>query len=270
MPNDYFSSTVVIITGAASGIGRELALQAASRGASVLACDINESGLKTTVKLAKDGSNLEYRILDVGNQTAVADFAESVIPSLNGKKLVLVNNAGVALLSGHFATTDLEDMEWLFNINFWGTVRMTKAFLPYFLEQNAGHIVNISSLFGLGGFSNQSAYSPSKFAVRGFTEVLRMELIETGIVMTSVHPGGIKTDIVKNARINDEMGAGKDQLARRFEQLARTGPAEAARQVLRAVEKSKERLLIGSDARSMDWLIRLFPVLYSKIIKKLN
>lgn len=260
-----WSNTVCIITGAASGIGRHLAIQTARDGAEVIALDLNEAGLQET---AAQHSGISIRRLDVGDADAIKSFAADTTPQLGGRKLVLINNAGVSLMSGEFRHTSLEDIEWLMNINFWGVVRMTKAFYPYFLKHNQGHIVNVSSVFGLAGIYHQSAYSPSKFAVRGFTETLRMELIHTGVKTHSVHPGGIATGIVQNGRFTGAMARDPQLHMKNFSRMARTSAEEAARVIIEGIEKDKARILIGKDARMMDRFVRLFPVRYTSIFWK--
>lgn len=258
----------ILITGAGSGIGRQLTIQAAATGAPVIATDINIDGLAETARLA-DGTVTTHQ-LDVSDAAAIRQFATDTIPTLNGRPLLLVNNAGVALASGPFSTTELDDFEWLLNINLWGVIRMTKAFLPYMIEQNAGHIVNLSSVFGLAGVMNQSAYCTAKFGVRGFSDVLRMELLDTPIQVTCVHPGGIKTNIAASARqgintpVTDDM---KRRIVSSFERAARTTPDEAARQIWRGVEQNKARVLIGADARQIEWVTRLLPTRYVNIIR---
>lgn len=258
----------ILITGAGSGIGRQLTIQAAATGAPVIATDINPDGLAETARLAS-GSITTHR-LDVSDASAIRQFAADILPTLNGHPLILVNNAGVALASGPFSTTDLDDFEWLLNINLWGVIRMTKAFLPYMMQHNAGHIVNLSSVFGLAGVMNQSAYCTAKFGVRGFSDVLRMELLDTPIRVTCVHPGGIKTNIAASARqgvnapVTDAM---KQNAVSSFEKAARTTPEEAARQIWRGVEQNKARVLIGADARQIEWVTRLLPTRYVNIIR---
>jgi len=258
----------ILITGAGSGIGRQLTIQAAATGAPVVATDINRDGLAETARLA--GGTVTTHQLDVSDAAAIRQFATNTIPTLNGRPLLLVNNAGVALASGPFSTTELDDFEWLLNINLWGVIRMTKAFLPYMTEQNAGHIVNLSSVFGLAGVMNQSAYCTAKFGVRGFSDVLRMELLDTPIRVTCVHPGGIKTNIAASARqgsntpVTDAM---KQNAISSFEKAARTTPDEAARQIWRGVELNKARVLIGADARQIEWVTRLLPTRYVNIIR---
>jgi NAD(P)-dependent dehydrogenase (short-subunit alcohol dehydrogenase family) len=263
--------SVLIVTGAGSGIGRQVALQGARDGATVIASDINAATLEETKQMGdKEGLQIEVYTLDVADKKAVSDFAEAIIPQLKGQKLLLVNNAGVGLFSGNFYNTSQDDFEWLININLWGVIRMTKAFYPYFIKQNEGHIVNLSSVFGLGGFANQTAYCTAKFGVRGFTEALRMELIGTNIYTTCVHPGGIKTNIMRSAtpkgpELTEAMHL---KAIATFDKVAMTTPEKAARLILNAVKRKKQRLVIGNDGRAIDSITRLFPVAYSKIFKR--
>lgn len=270
MPQASFSTSVVLVTGAASGIGRELALQFAQGGAAVVAIDINCAGLEETREMAASrGLILDIHLLDVANKTDVFRFADYLIPQFKERRLILINNAGVGLFTGNFQHTELEDFEWLLNIDLWGTIYMTKAFYPYLLERNEGHIVNMSSVFGLAGAANQSAYCTSKFAVRGFTETLRMELVGTGINTTSVHPGGVKTNIAKHALPKGTMAtaAMHKYTVASFERAAITSPQKAAKLIIDAVVKKKERLVIGNDGKALDLITRLFPVRYTRILK---
>jgi NAD(P)-dependent dehydrogenase (short-subunit alcohol dehydrogenase family) len=264
-----FHNSTVIITGAASGMGHELALQAASKGARVIATDVNETGLAETAALAaKQGFMLETHRLNVANIDEITTFAANILPTLTNTRLILINNAGVAIVGGAFWEVSADDAEWLLNINLWGVLRMTRAFLPFMLAENDGHIVNISSVFGLAGMARHSAYSTAKFAVRGFTESLRMELLGKNIETTCVHPGGIKTSIYEHSRRTNHLDspAMRDIGNKEFLQSARTTAAEAARQILSAVEHRKRRLLIGADARFIDLITRLAPVRYSRIL----
>lgn len=266
-----FTTAAVLITGAASGIGRELALQAAGRGATVIATDMNAGALEETKNLAqKKGYSITTELLDVSDTNAIEQFSQSRIAQLQNRKLVLINNAGVALLSGPFQDTAMTDFEWLMRINLWGAIYLTKAFYPYFLQQNAGHIVNISSVFGLAGIENQSAYCTSKFALRGFTETLRMELVGTNVFTTVVHPGGVNTNIVRNSRVAEKITSAEvhRETVSRFEKIAMTSAESAARQILNAVEKKKTRLVIGKDGRTLDVLARLLPEGYTRLVKK--
>lgn len=263
---DYYREAAVLITGAASGIGRELARLAAAYGARVLASDHNTAGLAHTAQLcAQAGRPIETAPLDVTDAAAISAYAEAVLPTLQGQRLILINNAGSALMSGRFADTTVAEMQWLFEVNYWGPVRLCQAFLPYLLDQNAGHIVNLSSVFGLGGFLRQSAYSPTKFALRGFTEVLRMELLGTQVRTTVVHPGGIDTGIVRHARVSPHMRAAQGRVIADFARNAQTKPTRAAQVILAALPRNQQRVLIGWDAHLIDWLIRLLPVRYTRL-----
>lgn len=269
-----FQNTTFIITGAGSGIGRHLTLQAAAEGAHVLATDVNEAGLAETKQQAS--GNVTAMHLDVADAAAIRNFASRTIPTLANNRLVLINNAGVALGSGPFSETSLDDFEWLLSINLWGVIRMTKAFLPYMLEQDSksgrgSQIVNLSSVFGLAGVMHQSAYCTAKFGVRGFSDVLRMELMNTKISVTCVHPGGIRTNIAANARLGTGgfvSRAMHRQGAASFAKVARTTPQEAARQILTGIRQRKARVLIGSDAYQIEWLTRLFPTRYVQLMRQ--
>jgi butyryl-CoA dehydrogenase len=252
-------------------MGRQMALQAAKRGARVIAVDYNTTTLDETKALAQaQGSTIETFVLDVANAQAIEAFATQLIPTFNKGRLILINNAGVSIFTGNFEHTPLDEFEWLINVNMWGVIRLTKAFYPYFLEHNNGHIVNLSSVFGLGGMGGNSAYCTSKFAVRGFTETIRMELADTNVGTTCVHPGGVKTNIVRNqvpkgGHTTDEM---LSNVVNKFEKNARTTPEHAAQQILDAVEKKKTRLVIGSDGKMLDFVTRLFPQAYTNIVRK--
>lgn len=266
-----FTGNVFIITGAASGIGRELSLHAARKRAHVIATDRNESALAETVHLAqKSGLAIQSVLLDVSDKEAITRFAGEVTPALDNRKLVLVNNAGAGLSSGTFHDTSLEDFEWLVNINLWGAIRMTKAFYPYLISRNEGHIVNVSSVFGLIGVMLNVPYCTSKFALRGFTESLRMELKGTGICTTSVHPGGIRTNLIRNTLVRQNIvdASRHGKYINSFEKHALTSAESAAAQILKAVEKKRQRLVIGRDGKAIDILARLFPLAYTGIVEK--
>ncbi|MFQ3215790.1 SDR family NAD(P)-dependent oxidoreductase [Paraperlucidibaca sp.] len=264
-----FKNKVAAITGAGSGMGRSLAVLLAARGCHVALSDINEKGLAETVKLL-DGTGVKVtsQKLDVADKDAVFAWADKVAGD-HGKVNLIFNNAGVALGSvvdgGGY-----DDFEWIMNINFWGVVHGTKAFLPYLKDAGDGHIINTSSLFGLIAVPSQSAYNASKFAVRGFTEALReeLDLQKVGVSATSVHPGGIKTNIAKAARMDQSISKiGMDASSTaKFEKLFRTTADEAAAQMLCAVEKNQRRLLIGADAKVLDLVVRIFPSGYQKLI----
>ncbi|MBD3643872.1 MAG: SDR family NAD(P)-dependent oxidoreductase [Alcanivorax sp.] len=266
-----FKDKVAVITGAGSGIGRALAQELASAGAKLALSDINEAGLKETADLLGLGEDrLMTRKLDVADRQAFYDFADDVVNHF-GYANMIFNNAGVAL-GATVEDMNYDDFEWLMNINFWGVVYGTKAFLPYLKQAGEGHIINISSIFGLVGIPTQSAYNAAKFAVRGFTESLRIELEmeNSPVSCTSVHPGGIKTNIAKAARMDKSVeritGGDKEKAIQDFEKLFRTTPAEAASTILKGVRGNKRRVLIGSDAVAVDTMQRLLPTSYQKLV----
>ncbi len=253
------------ITGAAGGIGRALALEMASRGAAALAlADRDEAGLKAVAAEIGSKADVTTHKVDVADAEQIKAFAQAATaahPSLN----ILVNNAGVALL-GQFTELDQAQMEWLVNINFWGVVHGTRAFLPHLSAQREAHIVNLSSIFGVIAPPGQTAYSAAKFAVRGFSESLRHELQAAGspVRMLVVHPGGIATDIARNSRSGSGAidNARRTEMVDRFDKLAKKSPAAAAMHIANAIEANKLRLLIGSDAKFADIIQRLRPSTY--------
>lgn len=268
-----FSGKVVAITGAASGIGRALAVKLAKLGARLAIADVNESGLKETQMLCQTmGAEVVITILSVANRKAIDDWATATRNTF-GKVNVIINNAGVSL-SGTVDDMCYEDFEWLMNINFWGVVYGTKAFLPYLRESGDGQIVNVSSLFGLISMPTASAYNASKFAVRGFTESLIEELLIQGTSVNAicVHPGGIDTNIVSGGRVtaNKEWGlSNPQQSANDFKRLARTSPDAAAEQIILAMLQHHRRLLIGIDAKLIDIIQRFMPVRYQTLVVKM-
>jgi NADP-dependent 3-hydroxy acid dehydrogenase YdfG len=262
------SNKIVAITGAGSGIGRALALRCADLGAALAISDVNEASLAETASLVGPKPRLHTAQVDVGQRDAIYAWADRVKNEL-GPVDVLVNNAGVSL-SQTIADMRDEDFFWLMNINFWGVVHGTRAFLPQLMSRSEAHIVNLSSVFGLIAVPTQAAYNASKFAVRGFTEALRQELAKTSVRVTTVHPGGIKTNIVRNGRhFRDVQGnADAAAVAREFDRVARTTPEEAARQIVGAIQQKKPRLLIGLDAIIIDRMQRLLPATYDSLVSK--
>ena len=258
----------VVITGAAGGIGAALASNLAKRGANLALADRDAQGLNKVAEAARQaGVKVSTHVLDVADRAALEALPEAVLAE-HDRVSVLVNNAGVAL-AGDFADVTMADFEWLFDINFWAPVRLTKAFMYVLTREPAAHIVNVSSLFGIIAPPGQAAYCAAKFALRGFSESLRHELDGTSVSLTVVHPGGIRTQIANSARIPQ----GIDPVAARaqmqeFNKLLRTAPEDAAEQIARAIEQRAKRLLIGSDARLAERLQRLFPVTYWKYISR--
>lgn len=255
-----------VVTGAANGIGRAISRSLARRGCHLALADVNEAGLAETAGLvAGAGRRITCHHLDVADKQAVAAFPETVTATHPGVD-ILVNNAGVAL-GGTFDQVAEADFEWLIDINFWGVVRMTRAFLPLLRASDGAQLVNISSLFGLIAPPGQTAYCASKFAVRGFSESLRHELEGTRIGVTTVHPGGVATSIAKNARhAQAQTETELIEAHRRYEKLLTMPPEEAGEIIVRAVEQRRPRIIVGSDARNASFVERLFPVTYWKLI----
>lgn len=268
-----FSGRVAAVTGAGSGIGRALALDLSRRGTHLALCDIDEDGLAETVQQCKGADiNITSQVVDVADRTAVYAWSDLVVED-HGKVNLIFNNAGVSLSSA-IESMSYEDFEWLMNINFWGVVYGTKAFLPHLKESGEGHIVNISSVFGLMSVPTQSAYNAAKFAVRGFTDTLRMELEidRLPVSCTTVHPGGIKTNIVRNSRMDASVvfsPADIERARQQFEKTALTRPATAARKILSAVEGNRRRVLIGPDAKGIDLVSRLPLGLYQPVFVRI-
>ncbi len=259
----HFNGKVAAITGAGSGIGRALALELARRGCHLALSDNDEASLAETVVLCEGhGVKVTSCPVDVANRDAVFAWAEDVA-SEHGKVNLVVNNAGVSL-GYDFQAMSYDDFEWLMGINFWGVVHGTKAFLPHLLAADEGHVVNLSSVFGLISVPGQSAYNAAKFAVRGMTESLRMELkgAHSTVSCTTVHPGGVKTNIVRNGRHDETRIAPGTDPAAAFEKIARTTPDQAAQTILRAVERDKRRVVIGTDGKIIDLLSRLPAAIY--------
>jgi NADP-dependent 3-hydroxy acid dehydrogenase YdfG len=265
-PANVISGRTVVITGAASGIGRALAQRLSVHGCPVAIADVDEKGLKET-EASLGGSTLT-KVLDVRDADAQNAFAEEVSDWAPAPLGAEFNNPGVAVASKVLDSVP-EDDNWLWDINFHGVVNGTRAFLPILTAQDSGAIVNTSSVFGLVGMPNQSAYCSAKFAVRGFTDSLRQELRGTGVRAINVHPGGINTNIVRNARVRkdpDGLGRSQEQMVEEFAAITMTQPAKAAEIIHRGVEQGKARILVGPDAYLFDALARLAPTRYFDIL----
>jgi NAD(P)-dependent dehydrogenase (short-subunit alcohol dehydrogenase family) len=264
----FLSGGVAVVTGAGSGIGRALAQKLAAAGSKVALADIDEAGLlETAASLRVKSAELTTHLVNVADEAAVRAFADDVA-SRHGRVTLLINNAGVALL-GTFDEISLDDFRWLMNVNFWGVLFGVRYFLPILKRQTRAHIVNLSSVFGLVAPAGSSAYSASKFAVRGFTEALRHELEGSSVFVSCVHPGGIHTDIVRRARLgaNAPEALRKESVAR-FDRLTPNSPDMAAERILKGVERREPRILIGRDARQIDVLQRLRPATYWKSLAR--
>lgn len=260
--------SVAVLTGAASGIGAALARVLSARGCALALADRDAAGLTTAAADARSrGVAVSEHILDVSDEAAVTSLPAAVLDA-HGRVNVLINNAGVALV-GRFDQVSMTDFEWVMNINFWGVVRMTRAFMPLLQHEKAAQIVNLSSVYGLIAPPGETAYAASKFAVRGFTESLRHELEGSPVGVTVVHPGGIKTSVGVNARKAEALTAEeiKKGLAI-FDMLTQTEPETAATVIARGIEHREQRVLIGKDAKQIAALVRLFPVNYWPKVQK--
>src|SRR3954462_9396443 len=260
------------VTGAASGLGRALALELAARGCDLALADRDEAGLQgVAAEIAKTQTRkVTVHRLDVGEPGEIAAFAQAAAAAHPGLNIV-INNAGVALL-GQFSEVDQAQMDWLMNINFWGVVHSCRAFLPHLSRQREAHIVNLSSIFSIIAPPGQTAYSAAKFAVRGFSESLRHELqmAANPVRLSVVHPGGVATNITRNSRTGSGMTdtARRAQSIERFDAVAKTTPSAAALRIISGVEKNQPRILIGNDARFMDLLQRFRPASYWPVLAR--
>ena len=270
-----YRDKVAAITGAASGMGRTLALGLARRGCHLALSDVDESGLGETARLAStNGVRVTTARVDVARRDQLFAWASAVVAD-HGRCNLIFNNAGVSL-----ATTARDaapvDFEWIMGINFWGVVHGTQAFLPHLEASGEGHVINTSSVFGLVAMPGQSTYNATKFAVRGYTEALRQELELSGVPVsaTCVHPGGIKTNIARSSRIDDSLkrlGVDDPSQARAdFEVLFRTSAEEAAEVILRGVSRNARRVLVGGDAHALDLLQRLMPTGYQWLVTRVS
>src|ERR1700761_4539796 len=259
-----------VITGAASGIGHALTVRLATHGCPVVIADVDEAGLAETAALV--ATPTFARPLDVSDRGAQLAFAAEATEWAPAPIGAVFNNAGVAL-AANVAESSTEDEEWLRRINFEGVVHGTHAWLPVLLAQRSGAIVNTSSVFGLAGIPGQSAYCASKFAVRGFTESLRHELVGSGVRAITVHPGGVKTNIARNGRLNSDpkgLGRSKEEIAAEFEAIVRTTPERAAKVIHEGVDSGRARILIGADAHVFDLLTRITPTHYYRVLGALE
>jgi len=260
-----FAGKVAVVTGAGSGIGQALAVELARSGARVAISDVDLEGLaQTEEQLKRIGAPVKADRLDVTEREAFLAYADAVNEHY-GKVNQIYNNAGIAF-TGDIEVSQFKDIERVMDVDFWGVVNGTKAFLPHVIASGDGHVINVSSVFGLFSVPGQAAYNAAKFAVRGFTEALRQEMVlaRHPVAVTTVHPGGIQTAIARNATAAE--GLDRDELAKLFDKrLARTSPQRAAQVILDAVRKKKARVLVGTDAKVMDLMVRLAGPYYQQL-----
>jgi NADP-dependent 3-hydroxy acid dehydrogenase YdfG len=260
-----FAGKVAAVTGAGSGIGQALAIELARSGAKLAISDVNTEGLAATEERLKAiGAPVKADRLDVTEREAFELYADSVVGHF-GKVNQIYNNAGIAF-AGDVEVSQFKDIERVMDVDFWGVVNGTKVFLPHLIASGDGHVINVSSIFGLFSVPGQAAYNAAKFAVRGFTEALRQEMAVAGhpVKVTTVHPGGIKTGIVRNMTAAE--GIDLNELAQTFDKkLASTSPQKAARIILDGVRKNKARVLVGPDAKALDVIVRVTGSGYQRL-----
>jgi short-subunit dehydrogenase len=268
--------TVAAITGAGSGIGRALALNLAKSGCALAIADIRGATLEETAELASEAGaqKVTTHVCDVSDLAAVESYAADA-SAAHGRVQLLVNNAGVAL-GGTFQDISMEDFHWLMGINFWGVINGCKAFLPILLRQHEAHIVNVSSVFGLLAPPGQTAYVSSKYAVRGFTESLRLELHGTAVRVSAVHPGGVATNIAKNARVGGQLRDASPESVEQervsIDRMLTLPPERAAAIIVKGIERNQRRILVGRDAETIALLTRWLPLsmIENGILRQLN
>lgn len=263
--------SVAVVTGAASGIGRALALRLAREGIARLAiADVNSAGLDETSQLITAADlvsppAVSTDVVNVADFDQMQQFAIDVVAQ-HGRVTHLINNAGVSL-AGTVEEVSIADIEWLMNINFWGTVYGVKLFLPVLRAQPAAHIVNVSSIFGMIAPPGNAAYSASKFAIRGFTEALRHELADANVAVSCVHPGGVITNIARNSRVGENTDASiKEKSTALHAKASRTTADAAAETIVRGIKRRSKRILVGTDARIIDALQRAAPIRYFSVM----
>jgi NADP-dependent 3-hydroxy acid dehydrogenase YdfG len=257
---------VAVVTGAASGIGRGTSLLLAREGCTVALADVNEGGLRrTALDIEKLGGRASIHVVDVSSLRSVQELSREVLAA-HGHVHLLMNNAGVTVVDT-VRTATVEDLEWILGVNVRGVVFGCQCFLPHLLKEDEAHIVNVSSVYGFVGIPSQSYYCATKFAVRGFTEALCVEMQNTPVVVSCAYPGGVKTSIARTARFGTSWnGESREETAAGFELSARSTVDQAARTILRGIQKNKRRILIGGDSRVVDLIARVSPACASSII----
>ncbi len=263
-----FKDQICVISGAGSGIGRATARKLAANGAIVIATDINRDNLSATAEMIKnEGGQCQSFLVDSTDRDAVFDLAANVIRDY-GRADIVINNAGIAN-TARIDELSLDTFQKVMDVDFWGVVHGTQAFIPDMIARDSGHIVNISSIFGWIGVPKQAAYNAAKFAVFGFTEAVRQDMAGCRVKISCVHPGGIDTPIARNAILpqGQDTEAEREEMATRFKDMVHSTPEQAADTIVRGIKKGKARILIGRDAVMVDIIRRLFPVSYGRILK---
>jgi NADP-dependent 3-hydroxy acid dehydrogenase YdfG len=265
----FYRGKVAVVTGAGSGIGRALAVALSREGAHLALSDVDDDGLAATAARCAPATVRTYH-LDVADRAALVAHADAVVEDF-GRVNLLVNNAGVAV-AGPVEEMSFDDLDWILGINLHGVLGGTMAFLPHLIASGAGHVVNLSSVFGLIAPPTQSAYSATKFAVRGFTESLRQEMAigRRPVTVHAVHPGGIRTQIARRARVTNPGRQSTDEMADAFERALRTSPDKAATTILRGVERNRARILVGPDAYVLAAVPRVFGARYQDVVGRLG
>ncbi len=263
-----FKDKVCVITGAGNGIGRATAKLLAQQGAHVIITDVNKVALdETKAHIDAAAGTCTPHIVDVANRDAMFELATQCEKEHGGADLIL-NNAGIANIAA-IDELGIDDFRLVMDIDFWGVVHGTQAFLPQMMARNSGYIANVSSIFGFVGVPQQAAYNAAKFAVFGFTEAVRHDLAETDIMVTCIHPGGIDTDIARNARLpqGPDEAERREEIAQNFKKMVKSTPEQAAQTIVKGLLKGKPRILIGHDAIMVDIIRRLFPIKYDKFLR---
>lgn len=266
-PDDYFKDKVAVITGASSGIGKELAYQLAARGAVVDICARNEEKLATIVdSIKKAGLRADYHVVDVTEKDQVTNYAENIVRKY-GRMDIAINNAGIGV-GGLFLEVPLSEIERLFDVNLWGTIYGTRAFLPFLCNQPQSNLVNIASIGGMIASSGYAPYNMSKFAVRGLNESLQQEYQDiSNITISGVYPGNIKTEIMEHVTLYlGETDYSEEDKYSNFNRLAKTSVEKASKIIAKGIEKGKKRIIVGADALALDYLSRIAPVGYQKVL----
>lgn len=263
MKSKSFQNKLAVVTGAGSGIGRALVLDLIRRGCDVAACDVQQDALEETVALAAGSGEARAYCFDVADRDAFYQHADRIRGDFGQPANLIINNAGVGL-GARVREMRWEDFEWLMGINFWGVCYGTQAFLPQLIESGDGHVVNVSSIYGMISGPLTSAYNAAKFAVRGYTESLRIEMLaeKLPVQVSCVHPGGIRTNIAKSSRLDAGAGMDRAEFDKWFSRITLTSPEKAAAIIINGIRHNRPRILVGPDAHLIDAMQRTLGIRY--------